>query len=133
MKSNRPLFILIPLALLLLIAAVHAGITGTNLFTFTTYTAGTNYSAVFVAPQSCTINPLSTTLYHSVSNYPGTNVLQVTYDGGVTWANVATFTGSTNANNDTWNVNFTTLTPSNRVAWITGSNQTLYGAANWNQ
>jgi hypothetical protein len=113
--------------------AAFAGITGTNLFSFSSYTAGTNYSNTFVAPQAHTLNPISTTLYHSATNYPGTNILQVTFDGGQTWANVATYTGSTNANNDVWNISYTSLTPSNRVVWITSSNQTLYGAANWNQ
>lgn len=110
-----------------------AGITGTNLFNFATITAGTNNSTVFIAPQSHTINPVSMQFYHSVTNPPGTNILQVTFDGGQTWANVSTFTTTTNSQNDTWNINFTTLTPSNRVVFITTSNQTYYGAATWNQ
>lgn len=135
MKFNRPLFLLIPLAVVLLATQLFAGITGTNLFNFNSYSIGTNTSAVFIAPQAHTINPLSTQFYHSSTNpaFLSTNILQVTFDGGATWANVATYVEGTNNQNETWNISFTTLTPSNRVVSITTTNQTRYAAATWNQ
>ena len=128
---------LIPIAVLLFcIFSARAGIVGTNIVNLAAYTAGTNTSASFVPPQSHSINPATYTFYHSATNcssFPTTNVLQVTFDGGITWANVAIYVNTPSIQNEIWTVPSTTLTASNRMLTITTTNQTLYTQANWIQ
>lgn len=123
------------LALLGLAVPVRAGITVTNLVPLTTYTAGTNTGTTFVAPQTHSANPITLRFYHSATNaaFPTTNLYQVTFDGGQTWANVGTYINGTNSQNEVWTMPQTTLYPSNRVVVITTTNQTLLLDGSWSQ
>ena len=115
--------------------SIQAGIVGTNLLNLGSYSAGTNASVSFVLPQTHQVNPSTFTFYHSVTNsaFPSTNILEVTFDGGNTWATIGTYVDGTNSQTDIWNPSLQSLTASNRVRTITTTNQTLYGQANWNQ
>ena len=125
----------LPLFLILFSAvSALAGITGTNLLPVAIYSAGTNASGNFVLPATHQIQPASFTFYHSVTttNFPTTNILEVTFDGGNTYATVSSYVNSTNTS-DTWSLPLQNLNPSYRVRTITATNQILYSQVNWTQ
>jgi hypothetical protein len=131
MKTFSILF----LAVLLAVAAAHAGIVGTNTLPLATYSAGSIVNSNFVPPQTHFINPHSFTLYHSATNFTDTNYAQISYDGGTTWATYATNITSTNLQTETWTPNTTqgSLNPINRVLTLNSTNQTLLNQVNWVQ
>ena len=112
-----------------------AGIVGTNIINLATYSAGTNASASFAPPQNHSISPATYTFYHSATNaaFPTTNIVQITFDGGTTWANIGGYADGTNTQTEIWTVPNLNLTASTRVLTITTTNQTLYSQANWSQ
>lgn len=120
------------LSVVLIGASAYAAVTGTNLVEFTTVGTGTNTSKTWTPPQTYTLTPQTITLYHSATNRPGTNILQVSFDGGATWANLAISLTSTNQQTEVWLPATGSLTCTNRILTI-GTNQTLYINANWTQ
>lgn len=126
------------LAAFLCVAAVFsatAQIYTTNPLALATYSAGTNASVQFNPPQSHTIQPQTVQMYHSASNvvqFPGYVLAQVSFDGGVTWANVASNAFTTNYY-DYFSVSQSSASATNRFLIVTTTNQTLYLNASWRQ
>ena len=116
-------------------SVLWAGITGSNLLPVATYSAGAITNTPDAPPQTHAINPQTFTFYHSATNaaFQTTNYAQVTFDGGQTWATYAVFIYGTNSQSETWTPSTATLTASNRILTVNGTNQTLYHQANWLQ
>ncbi len=111
----------------------RAGIVGTNLFALASLSAGTNTSTSFVPPQTYTIVPLTFTVYHSETNAGVTNYLEVSFDGGATWAVLASRQNSTSATTETWTPTLTSLAPTNRIRVVNTNAQTYFIQGNWIQ
>ena len=113
----------------------HAAITSTNLLPFASYSSGVSTGAVYLPPQTHYITPQTYSIYHSSTNiaFPTTNYLEITFDGGRTWATAATYVNSTNTMNDVWQPDTSAMVASNRVRVVTTTNQTLNIQANWVQ
>jgi hypothetical protein len=86
-----------------------------------------------VPPQSHTINAQQLNVYHSAAantNFPTYVISRISFDNGVTWANISSNNCSTNIN-DYFTVSMTLAGATNQVLVVTTTNQTVYVNNSW--
>lgn len=117
----------------LVVQPVSAGIYTTNIISYSAVSAGTNTSVSFVPPQSHTINAQQVQVYHSAAantNFPTYVISRISFDGGVTWANISSNNCTTNLN-DYFSISMTGAGATNQVLVVTTTNQTVNVNNSW--